>query len=173
MRFEKILCLFDSKTWDLCQERVKFTRFILSWDYMIVTLGLVLNYCYEAVLDGLVIAILWLLNLVKIDSFQKFCHIIESASVCEFNSNQRRWFTKNEAWFWQYWQVHAQMYELKERCKKTLWNGFWPPTFIKMKAKRKIIIMVVWHTPVVEVVLQCPETFNICMKMYLTYEKNE
>ena len=48
---------------------------------MIVTLGLVLTYCYEAVLDGLVIAILWLLNLVEIDSFQKFCQIIESASV--------------------------------------------------------------------------------------------
>ena len=26
---EKILCLFDSKTWGLCQERIKFTRFIL------------------------------------------------------------------------------------------------------------------------------------------------
>ena len=31
---EKILCLFDSKTWGLCQERIKFTRFILGWHYM-------------------------------------------------------------------------------------------------------------------------------------------
>ena len=29
MRFEKILCLFDSKTWDSCQEIVKFTSFTL------------------------------------------------------------------------------------------------------------------------------------------------
>ena len=29
IRFLKILCLFDSETWDSCQERVKFTRFIL------------------------------------------------------------------------------------------------------------------------------------------------
>ena len=34
IRFLKILCLFDSETWDSCQERVKFTRFILRWDYM-------------------------------------------------------------------------------------------------------------------------------------------
>ena len=107
MRFEKILCLFDSKTWDSCQERVKFTSFILRWDFM---------SDYRVSVDLLLWRSLGCIGCCNFMAFQsglnqqftKCCHIIECASVYEVNSSsQRQWFTKNETWCWQYWQVHA------------------------------------------------------------------
>ena len=64
MRFEKILCLFDSD-WPGIHVRRELSSQVSYWDETSwVTIGLVLIYCYEAVLDALDGAILWLFNLV-------------------------------------------------------------------------------------------------------------
>ena len=105
--WENPLFIWFWLTWDSCQERVKFTSFILRWDFM---------SNYRVGVDLLLWSILRWIGCCNFMAFQsglnqqykKCCHIIESSSVYEFNSSsQRQWFTKNEAWCWQYWQVHA------------------------------------------------------------------
>ena len=105
--WENPLFIWFWLTWDSCQERVKFTSFILRWDFM---------SDYTVSVDLLLWSSLGCIGWCNFMAFQsglnqqfaKCCHIIECASVYEVNSfSQRQWFTKNEAWFRQYWEVHA------------------------------------------------------------------
>ena len=102
MRFEKILCLFDSD-WPGIHVRRELSSqdfmsdFTVSVDLLLWSSLGCIGWCN-----------LMAFNLVEINSLQKCCHIIECAFVYEVNSSsQRQWFTKNEAWFRQYWEVHA------------------------------------------------------------------
>ena len=74
------------------------------------------------------------------------------------------------------WILTTYIYKNEEKkfgcihCKLKLLAALslstWKKNIKTNKQGKDYSVFVLWHTPVVEVVLQCPETFNICMKLY-------